>query len=127
MLSLLASGFSSSVVGTMAGQAIMQDFIKFRVPLWARRLITMAPAFVVVGLGGTVTESLVMSQVVLSHTLPVPMIALIWVTGNRDIMGAFANRRWVTLLASFAALVVLSLNALLLCLFAGVEIPGLGG
>ena len=127
MLSLLASGFSSSVVGTMAGQAIMQDFIKFRIPLWVRRTITMAPAFVVVGLGGTVTESLVMSQVVLSLTLPVPMIALIWVTGNRDIMGAFANRRWVTLLASFAALVVLSLNALLLCLAVGVEIPGLGG
>jgi len=127
MLSLLASGFSSSVVGTMAGQAIMQDFIKFRIPLWVRRTITMAPAFVVVGLGGTVTESLVMSQVVLSLTLPVPMIALIWVTGNRDIMGAFTNRRAVTLLASFAALVVLSLNALLLCLAVGVEIPGLGG
>jgi manganese transport protein len=111
----------------MAGQAIMQDFIRFRVPLWARRLITMAPAFVVVGMGVTVTEALVMSQVVLSLVLPVPMIALIWVTSNREIMGAFANRRWITLLASCAALVVLSLNALLLCLFAGVEIPGLGG
>jgi manganese transport protein len=125
MLSLLASGFSSSVVGTMAGQAIMQDFIKFRIPLWARRLITMAPAFVVVGMGATVTESLVMSQVVLSLVLPVPMIALIWVTSNRQIMGAFTNRRAITLLAAFAALVVLSLNALLLCLAAGVEIPGL--
>ncbi len=127
MLSLLASGFSSSVVGTMAGQAIMQDFIRFRVPLWARRLITMAPAFVVVGMGVTVTEALVMSQVVLSLVLPVPMIALIWVTAKPEIMGAFTNRRWITLMASCAALVVLSLNALLLCLFAGVEIPGLGG
>jgi manganese transport protein len=87
----------------------------------------MAPAFVVVGLGVTVTEALVMSQVVLSLVLPVPMIALIWVTSNRQIMGAFANSRWITLLASCAALVVLSLNALLLFLFAGVEIPGLGG
>ena len=127
MLSLLASGFSSSVVGTMAGQAIMQDFVKFRIPLWARRLITMAPAFVVVAMGATVTDALVMSQVVLSLMLPAPMIALIWVTANSDIMGAFANSRAVTLLASFAALVVLSLNALLLCLAAGVEIPGLGG
>ena len=126
MLSLLASGFSSSVVGTMAGQAIMQDFIKFRIPLWARRLITMAPAFVVVGMGATVTESLVMSQVVLSLVLPVPMIALIYVTTNREIMGDFANPRAVTLLASFAALVVLSLNALLLCLALGVAVPGLG-
>ena len=127
MLSLLASGFSSSVVGTMAGQAIMQDFVTFRIPLLARRLITMAPAFVVVGMGVTVTQALVMSQVVLSLVLPVPMIALIYVTANRQIMGAFANSRAITLLASFAALVVLSLNALLLCVLAGMEIPGLGG
>ena len=127
MLSLLASGFSSSVVGTMAGQAIMQEFVTFRIPLLARRLITMAPAFVVVGMGVTVTQALVMSQVVLSLVLPVPMIALIYVTANRQIMGAFANSRAITLLASFAALVVLSLNALLLCVLAGMEIPGLGG
>ena len=127
MLSLLASGFSSSVVGTMAGQAIMQDFVTFRIPLLARRLITMAPAFVVVGMGVTVTQALVMSQVVLSLVLPVPMIALIYVTANRQIMGAFANSRAITLLASFAALVVLSLNALLLSVLAGMEIPGLGG
>ncbi len=127
MLSLLASGFSSSVVGTMAGQAIMQDFVRFRIPISVRRLVTMAPAFVVVSLGVTVTDALVMSQVVLSLVLPVPMIALVYVAANKEIMGAFANSRTVTLLASFAALVVLSLNALLLCLVAGVEIPGLGG
>ena len=127
LISLLASGVSSSVVGTMAGQAIMQDFVTFRIPLLARRLITMAPAFVVVGMGVTVTQALVMSQVVLSLVLPVPMIALIYVTANRQIMGAFANSRAITLLASFAALVVLSLNALLLSVLAGMEIPGLGG
>ena len=127
MLSLLASGFSSSVVGTMAGQAIMQDFIRFRIPIQLRRLITMAPAFVVVALGVTVTDALVMSQVVLSLVLPVPMIALVYVAADKEIMGAFANSRAVTLLASFAALIVLSLNAILICLAAGVEIPGLGG
>ncbi len=127
MTSLLASGFSSSVVGTMAGQAIMQDFVRFRIPISVRRLVTMAPAFIVVGLGATVTDALVMSQVVLSLVLPVPMIALVYVASDKKIMGVFANSRAVTLLASLAALVVLSLNALLICLVAGVEIPGLGG
>jgi manganese transport protein len=93
MLSLLASGFSSSVVGTMAGQSIMQDFIKFRIPLWLRRLITMAPAFVVVAMGVTATEALVMSQVVLSLVLPLPMVALIVLTAKRDVMGPFVNSR----------------------------------
>ncbi len=125
ILSLLASGFSSSVVGTMAGQSIMQDFVKFRIPLWLRRLITMAPAFVVVAMGVTATEALVMSQVVLSLVLPVPMIALIILTSKRNIMGAFTNSRTTTVLASAAALVVCGLNILLLVLAAGVEIPGL--
>ena len=67
LLSLLASGISSSAVGTMAGQMIMQGFVGFRIPIWVRRLVTMVPAFVVVALGVNATEALVVSQVVLSH------------------------------------------------------------
>jgi manganese transport protein len=122
MTALLASGFSSSVVGTMAGQLIMQDFVHFRTPLWLRRLITMLPAFVVIGLGVDATEALVISQVVLSLVLPVPMIALIVLTGRPDVMGPFANRRSTRFLAIAAAVIVLSLNLILL---AGIAAPGL--
>ena len=77
LLSLIASGISSSVVGTMAGQMIMQGFINIRLPVWFRRLVTIIPAFGVVAMGVNPTDALVMSQVVLSIALPVPMIALI--------------------------------------------------
>src|SRR5437588_3429677 len=77
LLSLIASGVSSSAVGTMAGQMIMQGFIKFRIPIWVRRLVTMTPSFVVVALGADATEALVISQVVLSIALPFPMISLL--------------------------------------------------
>ena len=127
LVSLLASGFSSSVVGTMAGQVIMQDFVRFRTPLWFRRLITMVPAFVVVALGYDATQSLVLSQVVLSLVLPVPMIALLIFTARRDIMGPFANSRLTNAAAVAAAFVVLTLNVVLLLLVAGVPLPGLGG
>ena len=99
LLSLLASGMSSSVVGTMAGQTIMQDFLHWRTPVWFRRLITMAPAFVVVALGVDTTRALVLSQVVLSLALPVPMVALVWLTGRRDVMGTFVNARAVQIAA----------------------------
>ena len=85
LLSLLASGVSSSTVGTMAGQMIMQGFVGFRIPIWVRRLVTMLPAFVVVGLGANATNALVISQVVLSIALPLPMIALVMFTRRRDI------------------------------------------
>ena len=127
LLSLLASGFSSSVVGTMAGQGIMQDFVRFRIPLWVRRFLTMIPAFVVVALGVRATEALVMSQVVLSLVLPVPMIALVCMTSSRDVMGNFANSKFVIVLAVVAAAVVIALNVLLLFLTLGMEIPGLAG
>ena len=126
MLSLLASGFSSSVVGTMAGQTIMQDFVNFTIPMWVRRLITMIPAFVVVGLGVSATNALIMSQVVLSLVLPVPMAALIYMTARRDIMGAFVNSRLMTTLGTVAAVLVSLLNIVLLLSIAGVSIPGLG-
>ena len=87
LLSLIASGVSASTVGTMAGQMIMQGFVGFRIPIWVRRLVTMVPAFVVVALGVNATNALVISQVVLSIALPLPMIALLIFTGRRDIMG----------------------------------------
>jgi manganese transport protein len=126
LLSLLASGFSSSVVGTMAGQGIMQDFVNFRIPLWARRLVTMVPAFVVIAMGMRATEALVMSQVVLSLMLPVPMIALVYFTSRRDVMGEFVNSGVIKALAILAAGVVIALNVLLLLLAAGIDVPGLG-
>jgi manganese transport protein len=125
LVSLLASGVSSSAVGTLAGQVIMQGFVGFRIPIWVRRLVTMLPAFVVVGLGANATNALVISQVMLSIALPLPMIALIMFTRRRDIMGRFVNGR-VTNLAAFAGtIIVLLLNVLLVAQTFGVPIPGL--
>jgi len=114
LISLIASGLSSSTVGTMAGQMIMQGFTSYRIPVWARRLVTMAPAFVIVALGVDPTRALVISQVVLSFALPVPMLALVWFTRRRDIMGEFANSRLTDAAAILGAVVVLSLNSILL-------------
>jgi len=114
LISLMASGISSSVVGTMAGQVIMQSFVGFTVPLWLRRLITMLPAVAVVALGLNVTQTLVISQVILSFVLPVPVIALVLLSGHRKTMGAMVSRPWVTVLAMGAALAIVSLNAILL-------------
>jgi manganese transport protein len=125
LTALLASGLASSAVGTMAGQMIMQGFVGFRIPVIVRRLVTMIPAFVVVWLGVNSTNALVVSQVVLSIALPAPVIALVIFTSRRDIMGAFANSRLTNVAASFAALVILILNAFLLLQAFGVAIPGL--
>lgn len=114
LLSLIASGVSSSVVGTMAGQMIMQGFLRVRVPIWLRRLVTMAPAFAVVMAGVNATEALVMSQVVLSIALPVPMIALVYFCARRSVMGEFAMSWPLLVLTSACAALVLSLNAVLL-------------
>jgi len=124
LLSLIASGISSSVVGTMAGQMIMQGFVGFRIPIWLRRLITMIPAFVVVGLGVNATTALVVSQVVLSIALPLPMIALLMFTRRRDIMGAFANSRLTNIVAVIGTAVVLLLNGVLILQTLGLPIPG---
>lgn len=126
MISLLASGFSSSVVGTMAGQTIMQDYVNFRIPLWLRRAITMAPAFIIVAIGMNPTDALVISQVVLSLVLPVPMISLYILSSRRDVMGNFATRGTTKVLALTGTAVVVGLNVLLLAITAGVPIPGLG-
>ena len=125
LTALLASGLSSSAVGTMAGQMIMQGFVGFRIPIIVRRLVTMIPAFVVVWLGVNSTDALVVSQVVLSIALPAPVIALILFTRRKDIMGAFANSRLTNAAAVLGALVILSLNSVLLLQAFGVAIPGL--
>ena len=125
LISLMASGISSSAVGTMAGQLIMQGFVGFRIPIWLRRLVTMLPAFAVVALGVDSTRALVMSQVVLSFALPIPMIALILFTRRRDIMGEFANSRLIDIAAIAGAVAVLALNVVLLAQTFGIAIPGL--
>ena len=114
MTSLLASGLSSSVVGTMAGQVIMQDFVGFRVPLWLRRAATMIPAVIVVAMGVHATDALVISQVVLSVVLPVPMIALFVLIKRPAVMASFAIGPATQALAAIATIIVLGLNAILL-------------
>jgi manganese transport protein len=114
LVSLIASGISASTVGTMAGQMIMQGFVGFRIPIWLRRLVTIVPAFVVVALGVNATSALVISQVILSIALPLPMIALVIFTGRRDIMGAFTNSRLTRIVALIGTAVVLSLNVVLI-------------
>ncbi|MEZ5790805.1 MAG: Nramp family divalent metal transporter [Nitratireductor sp.] len=126
LVSLLTSGISSSVVGTMAGQMIMQGFVNFSIPIWVRRAVTMVPAFAVIAWGVNPTQALVMSQVVLSIALPVPMLALLHFTSSRRIMGPFVNRPIIKILASFGALIVLTLNFVLLAGEFGMPIPFLG-
>jgi len=127
LTSLIASGISSSVVGTMAGQMIMQGFLRVRVPIWLRRLVTMLPAFAVVAMGVNATDALVLSQVVLSIALPVPMLALLYFVSRRDIMGAFVAGPMARVLAGGGAIVVLGLNAVLLALAFGLPVPVLPG
>ena len=125
LLSLIASGVSSSTVGTMAGQMIMQGFIGFKIPIWVRRLVTMIPAFIVVGLGANATSALVISQVVLSIALPLPMISLLMFTRRADIMGQFANSRLTQVAALIGTGIVLLLNTFLILQTFDVPIPGL--
>jgi manganese transport protein len=120
LVSLAASGLSSSAVGTIAGQMIMQGFVRYRIPLWLRRLVTMVPAFVVVALGIDATRALILSQVVLSLILPVPMIALLILTRRRDVMGSSASGSFTVAAATAAAAIVLVLNLLLVLQIAGV-------
>ena len=123
LISLIASGLSSSAVGTMAGQLIMQGFVGFRIPIWVRRIVTMVPSFVVVAYGANATDALVISQVVLSFALPVPMIALLVLVRRRDVMGDFVSPRFVSGLAMIATGVVLLLNSFLILESLGVPLP----
>jgi len=111
---LLASGASSSSVGTYAGQVVMAGFINVRIPLLARRAITMLPAIAVLAAGMNPTNALVLSQVVLSFGIPLALIPLVMMTSRRDVMGVHVNRRLTTLLAWGCALAVSALNVYLL-------------
>lgn len=113
-ISLLASGLSSSTVGTMAGQVIMQGFLHWHVPIWLRRLITMAPALILIALNVDPTRTLVISQVVLSFGIPFALVPLVLFTSNRALMGELVNRRVTTILATGVALAIISLNVFLL-------------
>jgi len=113
-IALLASGLSSSSVGTMAGQVIMQGFLRQHIPPWLRRLLTMIPALVVIALGLDPTRTLVISQVVLSFGLPFAVVPLIYFTSRGDIMGVLVNRRATAMLASAVAGLIIALNVYLL-------------
>ncbi|TKC86851.1 divalent metal cation transporter [Trinickia terrae] len=127
LLALIASGISSSVVGTMAGQMIMQGFVGFQIPLWLRRVITMLPSIVVVAMGVDATRALVVSQVVLSLALPFPMAALVWFSCRRNVMGEHRSSPFLAVTASAAAAGVLALNVVLVLQTFGVSVPGLPG
>jgi manganese transport protein len=113
-VALLASGLSSSSVGTYAGQVVMRGFIRRRIPLFLRRGLTMLPALVVLGLGLPATDSLVISQVVLSFGIPFALVPLLLLTRRADIMGTFVNRRVTTVLTACVAAVIILLNVFLL-------------
>jgi manganese transport protein len=119
-VALLASGLSSSSVGTYAGQVVMQGFVRRRIPLWLRRALTMAPALVVLGLGLPATGSLVISQVVLSFGIPFALVPLVLLTRRADVMGPLVNRRLTTAAAGGIAAMIIALNVYLLwATFAG--------
>ncbi|HWB22292.1 MAG TPA: Nramp family divalent metal transporter [Gaiellaceae bacterium] len=113
-IALLGSGLSSSAVGTLAGQVVMQGFIRKQIPVGLRRAITMLPAFLVVALGINPTRTLVISQVVLSFGIPFALVPLIRFTSRPDLMGQLVNRRGTTLVAWTVAGVIIGLNAFLL-------------
>jgi len=113
-ISLLASGLSSSAVGTMSGQVVMQGFMRFHIPLWIRRLVTILPSLIVIGLGLDPTHTLVVSQVVLSFGLPFAVIPLVIFTSDAKLMGVLANRPTTTVIAYAVAALILSLNVYLL-------------
>ena len=113
-LALVASGLSSSAVGTLAGQVVMQGFIRRQIPVTVRRLVTMIPAFVVIGIGVDPSRTLVISQVVLSFGIPFALIPLVVFTARRDVMGPLVNRRLTTVAASAVAALIVALNIFLL-------------
>ena len=113
---LLASGFAASSVGTLSGQVVMEGFLRRQVPLVVRRVVTLAPALVVLALGVDPTKALVISQVVLSFGIPFALVPLVMFTRRRDIMGGLANRPVTTVLASAVAGIIIVLNVVLIVL-----------
>jgi manganese transport protein len=113
-LALLASGLASSSVGTLAGQVVMQGFIARTIPIVLRRLVTMAPALIVLAVGVNPTKALVISQVVLSFGIPFALVPLLLLTRRRDVMGVLVNRRVTTVAAAIVAVAIIALNMFLL-------------
>jgi manganese transport protein len=113
-IALLASGFSSSSVGTMSGQVVMQGFIRRQIPLFLRRAITLAPALIILAIGVDPSRSLVISQVVLSFGIPFALVPLVIFTSRRDLMGSLVNTRATNVAAWAIAAVIICLNVFLL-------------
>src|SRR6266576_1375474 len=113
-LALTASGLSSSTVGTMSGQVVMQGFIQRQIPLFVRRFVTMIPAFIVIGIGLDPSRTLVISQVILSFGIPFALIPLVMFTSRRDVMGVLVNARATIVAAIVVATIISGLNIFLL-------------
>jgi manganese transport protein len=113
-IALLASGFASSSVGTMAGQVVMQGFIHRQIPLFARRALTLLPALVILAIGVNPTDALVGSQVVLSFGIPFALVPLVVIAAKREVMGDLVNPRWLTAIAAVLAGLIIALNVFLL-------------
>ena len=113
-IALLASGFASSSVGTMAGQVVMQGFIQRRIPIFVRRAMTLAPALIVLAIGLNPTDALVGSQVVLSFGIPFALVPLLIIAAKREVMGSMVNPRWLSAFAGVLAAMIIALNVFLL-------------
>lgn len=113
-LSLVAAGLSSTVVGTLAGQVVMQGFVRFHIPLWVRRTITMLPSFIVILMGLDPTRILVMSQVLLSFGIALALVPLLIFTSNATLMGELVNTRQVKQIGWIIVVLVVALNIWLL-------------
>jgi manganese transport protein len=118
-LALVASGLSSSAVGTLSGQVVMQGFIRRQIPIFVRRIATMVPAFIAIGIGLDPSRTLVVSQVVLSFGIPFALIPLVYFTAKREVMGRLVNQRVTTIVAAVIAAAIVSLNIFLLLQTAG--------
>lgn len=113
-VSLIASGLSSSIVGTLAGEVVMQGFVKFRIPVALRRAITMIPSFLVIYFGVNATTILVLSQVILSFGIALALVPLLMFTNNKEMMGEFVNSKRISQLGVVIVAIVLALNIYLL-------------
>jgi manganese transport protein len=114
LTSLMASGVASSSVGLLAGDMIMQGFVHKRIPLWVRRVVNILPAAVIVAMGLDVTHALVLSQVMLSLALPVPLLTLLYFTQHKRLMGTYTNGRMLKSVAWTGAAIILLLNGILI-------------
>ena len=115
-IALLASGFSSSAVGAMDGETVMDGFVDFKMPINLRRIITMLPGILVIAAGVNPMKALVLSQVSLSFALPVAIIPMLIITSKKKLMGEFTNKTWVKVVGWLITSVIIALNAVLLYL-----------